>query len=382
VAHKTKTTLTNRDDGAGQHGVKPNRQSALSSLRYVPALRTVIPSSQLLAAASTARVGRQAAESQATNHRFSPVRFCRELWQAWDQFWFTAVEPYTLALIRILAGGMLFYTHLIWTIDLQGFLGPHSWVTTELVRKIHQGSYAQSYLWYVESPTLLVALHIAALVIFAMLTIGLFTRAASILAAVITLSYCHRLPGSLFGLDQINAMLAMYLAIAPCGAAYSFDRWLANRKAGEGGANRTSVSINIALRLIQIHMCVIYLFGGIGKMRGEMWWDGSALWYAIANFEYQSLNITWLVRFPWLIALLTHVTVFWETFYAFLIWPRYTRPLMLIAAFFVHSGIAIFLGMPTFGIAMLIGNLAFLSPSTTQLLVQAPQWLIGALRRR
>jgi hypothetical protein len=283
---------------------------------------------------------------------------------AWDRFWFTPTAPHTLAAIRILAGAMLFYTHLVWSLDLAEFFGPRSWISLDVVRAVNRDSYAWSYLWYIESPIWLWLVHCAALVVFALLTVGLFTRWTSILSAVITLSYCHRLPGVLFGLDQVNALLAMYLAVGPCGAVYSIDYWRAARRGGQGGVIRNSVGATVATRLIQLHMCIIYLFGGIGKMRGEMWWDGSALWYAIANYEYQSLDLTWLVRFPWLIAVLTHITVFWETFYAFLVWPRQTRPIVLGLAVLIHGGIALFLGMPTFGIAMIIGNLAFVSSET------------------
>jgi hypothetical protein len=60
--------------------------------------------------------------------------------------------------------------------------------------------------------------------------------------------------------------------------------------------------------------------------------------------------------------MLTHVTVFWETFYCVLVWPRLTRPIVLAIAVAVHGGIAMTLGMITFGTAMLIGNLAFVPP--------------------
>jgi hypothetical protein len=146
---------------------------------------------------------------------------------------------------------------------------------------------------------------------------------------------------------------------------WSVDRWLARRR-GEFAAPQPAVGTNLAIRLLQLHLCVIYLFGGIGKMRGELWWDGSAVWFAVANAEYQSLDLTWLAHTPWLIALLTHLTVFWETFYCFLIWPRLTRPVCLAMAVGVHGGIALFLGMPTFGLVMLIANLAFLSPETVR----------------
>ena len=123
---------------------------------------------------------------------------------------------------------------------------------------------------------------------------------------------------------------------------------------------------NIAIRLLQLHMCVIYLFGGIGKMRGDTWWDGSALWFAFASLEYQSLDMTWTVKHRWLLALLTHVTVFWETFYCFLVWPKLTRPICLLMAVAVHLGIAVCLGMKTFGLVMIIGNMAFLYPETVR----------------
>ncbi|MBC8352415.1 MAG: HTTM domain-containing protein [Planctomycetes bacterium] len=282
----------------------------------------------------------------------------------WNKFWFTPSEPHTLSLIRILAGAMLLYTHLVWSNDLIAFLGPDSWIPGEAARELQQGSYAWSHLWYIGSPGVLWAQHIVVLIIMAMLMVGLFSRVTSVLACLITISYCHRLEGALFGLDQVNAMLATYLMIGPSGAVYSVDRWLAKRKAGGSLAPPVATTNgNIAIRLIQVHMCVIYLFGGISKMRGEMWWDGTAVWYAVSNLEYQSLDMTWLVRYPWVIATLSHVTVFWETFYCFLVWPRATRPIVLALAACVHGGIALFLGMITFGVAMIIGNAAFLPSS-------------------
>jgi hypothetical protein len=116
-------------------------------------------------------------------------------------------------------------------------------------------------------------------------------------------------------------------------------------------------------------MCIIYLFGGVGKMKGFEWWEGSAVWYSVSNLEYQSLDMTWMVHAPWLGALLTHITVFWETFYCALVWPRLTRPIVLAIAVGVHGGIALFLGMITFGLAMLIGNFAFVSPRVVDAVV-------------
>lgn len=290
----------------------------------------------------------------------------------WNRFWFAPAEPQTLALIRILAGAMLFYTHLVWGIDLQAFLGPHAWLSRDAVTAIAGSDYAWSYLWYIDSPTLLRVAHAAALVVFFLLTIGCCTRIVSALAWFVTLAYCHRLQGALYGLDQVNAMLAMYLMVGPSGETYSVDAWWRRRRAARIPGTRLAASdacpaprigTNIAIRLMQVHLSIVYLFGGISKLKGSLWWDGSAVWFAIANYEYQSLDMTWLATWPWFIAMLTHITVFWETFYPVLVWPRFTRPIMIMLAICVHGGIALALGMPTFGLAMIIANMAFLPPS-------------------
>lgn len=283
---------------------------------------------------------------------------------AWDRFWFRPQAPHTLALIRILAGAMMLYTQCVWALDLDAFLGRHSWVPASLVRDYHRESWTWSFLWHVESPALLWTIHLGTVFVFACLTIGLWTRVMSVLAWVTCLMYCHRLTGALYGLDQVNTMLAMYLMIGSSGAVWSVDRWRVRRRSATEPA--PAIASNIAIRLMQLHLCVIYLFGGIGKMRGDLWWDGSALWYAAANYEYQSVDLTWIGHSPFLISLLTLLTLFWETFYPALVWPRLTRPFALGMAILVHGGIAVFMGMITFGVAMIIANLAFLDPATVQ----------------
>ena len=113
---------------------------------------------------------------------------------------------------------------------------------------------------------------------------------------------------------------------------------------------------------MQLHLCIIYLFSGLGKAMGETWWDGSAMWLAVANYEYQSIDLTWLADSPAILSLFAHITVGWELSDPALVWPRLTRPLVVAMSVPIHLGIALFLGMMTFGLAMIIANLAFVSP--------------------
>ena len=296
-------------------------------------------------------------------------RWISQCSRSWDQFWFTPTAPHTLALIRILVGMMLFYSHLVWLLDLQAFVGPHSWISTDASRFLQEQNYTWTYLWYISSPTALLVTHLIGMAIFIMLALGIFTPITSVLSWFIAICYCHRLEGALFGLDQINVMLVMYLMISPSGDAYSIDRRRRMKQQSSPDTIR-SVRANIAMRLMQIHLCIIYLFGGIGKMRGSEWWDGSASWWALANPEYQSLDMTWLAPHIMILSAITHVTVFWETFYCVLIWHRLTRPVMLMLAVLVHGSIALCMGMVTFGCIMLVANLAFIAPSTIDAWIQ------------
>jgi len=288
----------------------------------------------------------------------------RELRDAWNWFWFRSTDPATLGLIRIFAGSMLFYTHLVWSIDLVGFFGDQGRFSDEIVAHMHGGSsFAWSYLpLFDHSPMLLWMVHGLALVVLLMFTLGWWTRWTSLLAFAIAVSYAHRAPGALFGLDQINVMLAMYLMLGGAGEAYSLDRWYQRFRNPDIKLPSQSIAANISIRLIQLHMCTIYLFAGTGKLLGETWWEGTALWGAVANSEYQSMDMTWLASYPLLISIMTQVSIAWELSYAALVWPRLTRPIVILMSIPLHMGIAVCLGMVTFGLAMLIGNAAFISP--------------------
>lgn len=309
--------------------------------------------------------------------------YVRELRQAsvggWNRFWFAPTDPATFGLIRLFGGSMIFYTHLVWSMDLLGFFGPQGRITDEFARSFYGDSpFAFSYLFWIDSPALLWTVHIIGLIILAMFALGLFTRITSVLTFLITVSYMHRAAGALFGLDQINGLLALYLMVGPAGAAYSLDNILARKGwleflppwlRGTTGERDESVTANIAIRLIQVHMCIVYLFAGTGKLFGETWWNGTAMWLSFANYEYRSMDMTWLASHPYILDFLTHLTIVWECSYIVFVWPRLTRPLVIALAVPLHLGIALCMGMITFGLVMLIANLAFVSPALVRMVV-------------
>ena len=274
---------------------------------------------------------------------------------AWNRFWFTPADPLPLAVVRIAAGALFTWASFVWLLDAEAFFGPDGWQRPENVWRMNDQPWQWS--WYFAAGSVGAARVLAGITLVAaiMLTLGIATPLAAIVSFVGLVSAVNRAPLNVFGLDDTLGMLLIALAVGPAGAVLSVDRLLAPDIA----ADRPSVRANLAIRLIQLHLCVVYLFSGCGKLLGASWWEGTALWGAAANVQYRTLDLTWMASHPWLVNALTLGTLWWEIAYAALVWPRLTRRLFLAMAVPVHLGIGLTMGMMEFGLAMLAANMAF-----------------------
>jgi hypothetical protein len=63
--------------------------------------------------------------------------YLAEVWEAWNEFWFAPSSPTTLSAIRVLAGAMLLYTHLVWSIGLTDFFSDSGWLPQQLMHEVH-----------------------------------------------------------------------------------------------------------------------------------------------------------------------------------------------------------------------------------------------------
>ncbi|MFK7821471.1 MAG: HTTM domain-containing protein [Planctomycetaceae bacterium] len=286
---------------------------------------------------------------------------------AWHRFWFSESDPTVLCIMRILVGCMVTYTVFVWGLKFDAFLGDHAWNSPTLLAEVQADGFAPSFWWYVPAEARW-AVHCGCLVILASFAVGLFTRATSILSMAILISYSYRAHLANYGLDQINALLTFYLCIAPCGARFSVDQMI-RKKRGKPTVVRPSVAANLATRLTQVHFCVIYSFAGLAKLQGEGWWNGEAIWMAVANSEYQTMDMTWIAWYPWISDIATHTTILFELTFWVLVWGR-CRPVVLATAAALHIGIGAMMGMWTFAFIMIFGHLSFWSPALVNRLLK------------
>lgn len=275
--------------------------------------------------------------------------------EAWNSFWFTPTDPLPLSLVRICAGALLGWASFVWLLDAEAFFGNDGWQRPENVWRMNDQPWQWS--WYFLAGSAGTARILAGITLAAavMLTLGIATPLAAIVSLAGFISAVNRSPLNVFGFDDTLGMLLIAVLVGPAGAVLSVDRLLAP----DHVAARPSVRANLAIRLIQVHLCVIYLFSGCGKLLGASWWEGTALWGAAANVQYRTLDLTWLASHPLLVNAFTLGTLWWEISYAVLVWPRLTRRIFLVMAVPVHLGIGLAMGMMEFGLAMLVANMAF-----------------------
>jgi len=327
----------------------------------------------------------------------------QDLVRGWNRFWFEPTDPVPLAFIRILTGSLIFYIYASTYGETLHLIGPEAWIDQHAIqelRSLYTGMtdpqqrqinrwYGQSVWFYVQQPWAVLLLQAGFLVAAVCYTLGLGSRLATFVVWFGHLSFVQRGYITWFGMDSVLSMLLLYQLLGPTGATLSLDRlWQRYRQAqaalgskgvvqAEDLAVAPSWSANLSLRLIQVHMGVIYFFAGVSKLQGDRWWSGSAAWYTMVVPELELFSMRWLAQTPaWLYVSLvfaaTYYTLAFEIAFIFLVWNRVLRPIMLAGAVALHAGIGLFMGLMGFGVAMLTGCAAFLSP-------QGLRWFLRVL---
>lgn len=285
----------------------------------------------------------------------------REFGAGWTRFWFTPSDPSMLSLVRLLVGIVVVYLHATLSFDLLRFFGPNGLLPAREIAPLDAGS--PSYLDFLNTSGELWTVHLIGLAILLLFAAGLWTRVTSILALVVFLSDVHRAPMITGLTEPIVAMVMLYLCLAPCGARFSLDRWLAGRKNPAGlPAAPLSTAATIATRLIQVHLCLWVAMMGFSKLTGDIWWSGMGIWWLVAREDSRVADFTWLHTAPKLIDFWSHVVVLFELSFPVLIWAPLARPLLLPLAVVIWGSLALLTGDFTFPLAMLIASLSFVPP--------------------
>src|SRR5699024_4581753 len=147
-----------------------------------------------------------------------------------------------------------------------------------------------------------------------------------------------------YGLDSFTGIALFYCLVFPVGKQHSIDALIFK--------NRIKSNFNYA-RVLQVHLCIIYLFAGLPKMLAASWWDGIAIWRAMTNI-YSSVD-----NLPYILFVVAGVaTILLEICYPILVWFKNSRIILVLLMILLHINIAVIMNLYVFTCVMIALNIS------------------------
>jgi hypothetical protein len=183
------------------------------------------------------------------------------------------------------------------------------------------------------------------------LTVGLFTKAANVVVALLLIVLQRRDVYVLNSGDLLLRELALYLCLMPSGEVWSLDA----RRRGS-----SELRAPWGLRMLQMQVSMLYAFSVIAKLHGTSWQDGSAVGKALQLGDLQRFVVPeGMATSITISALMTYGTIVVETALAICLWlPRAKYVAMALGAS-IHLGIEATLLIGWFSLTVISTYLAF-----------------------
>lgn len=280
---------------------------------------------------------------------------------AWCRYATGPIDTFMLGPIRAGLGLLCLWSWINLGLDLNDWMGPDGWLPLEQSIAFRKSNLAWSWsLWDYVPQAGVLPVYLLGLVAITLWTLGAKCRITGPIVWILFHSTVRRLPIMLFGFDSVMGAFLLYFAITGTGGeSVSIDRLLA-RRSGKEPSPSAQIRGTVALRLLQLQMCLIYGAAGLAKLLGEPWWTGSAAYFLVANTEFRGVSLLEsLGESHSLTAICTFFPLWTEILYPVLIWPKMLRPLVLVLTVGMHLAIATTLGLWEFSLAMIAVNLAF-----------------------
>ena len=249
---------------------------------------------------------------------------------------------------------LLLLFHLVWLssdiLSLHGSRGIVPWELTDLLRDPRvPGLSTLARPWMLvgigEEPAIVLLLSVYAGSLLA-LALGVHARISAFVAWGLHLGLLTSAFASYYGVDQLANTFLFYLFVA------SFRR--RDETIAVGG-----------LRVVQAHLCVVYLAAGLDKARGHQWWNGEAIWQTVSQPVFATFDLASFAAHSWIPMLLGWATLVVEIGYALFVWPRHTRKVWCLATIGLHLGTGVLMGLVFFSSVMiLLTSCLFLIPET------------------
>ncbi len=202
----------------------------------------------------------------------------------------------------------------------------------------------------ISDPRVELAFYLFLIVCSIFTTIGLWTRASSLLLAIGMVSLHHRDAALLHGGDTVLRVCILYMAIGPFGRACSVDRLIRLWK-GKEPSGPVLVSL-WPQRLICYNVALIYFTTVWLKSFGGLWKNGTATWYPARLNEFHRFPVPDFMNNIPMVYVTTYGTLVTELSLATLVFFKPFRKYALLGGIMMHAFIEYSMNIPLFSYLM------------------------------
>ena len=183
---------------------------------------------------------------------------------------------------------------------------------------------------------------------------GFFTRVSIFIVWAIHLMIFNSTEIFSYGVDAFMNILLFYSLLMPLTSRWSLDYILLKKRKKAGN----SVYESFFVRVLQIHICIAYFFGGVSKLIMPGWLSGNSIWQTLMLPHFKVIDFSFLANHPFITTAIGCIVVTLELFYPLMMCFNKARKPWLIAIISMHVFIGCFMSLPFFGLIMIIFNLA------------------------
>ena len=278
------------------------------------------------------------------------MKLLGELRTRWSAFFFEPRSPLPIACFRILFGVLVLLQLLALYPDLRLWFGrspPRLFVRPNL----------EVDFLAVSSTSELNAVWLVLIAAALLLTIGLFTRFASVVVYLGLLSMYHDNAALLNGGDTLIRAMSFFLMFSNAGAALSVDRVIQIRRGRPDPAAIPRAPV--AERLMQLQLAWVYLCTAVWKIESPAWRQGTMIYYVLNIEGLRRYALPVLSQSALLTMLATWATVVIEGALGVLVWVPRLRYYVLGAGVCMHLAMDLLLDIPFFQWSMLVAYVLF-----------------------
>jgi hypothetical protein len=280
---------------------------------------------------------------------------------------------YSLSLLRIIYGAIILGFLATNFADRQYLWGVASrWVDPEAERRGWPGLFE---IVFPKDDAALFDLSYAVLAILALLfLLGWQTRFVTPLLLVFWVSLATNSTVLTNGGDTIMRISLAFLIVADVSRHWSLDSWLRARGSrwsrplwrGAFADTVKSTAHNAAVILCAYQIMLVYVNSAIYKLAGVEWREGTAFYYSLVLDVFRPFPALSDLAWQWDVGVFvaTFLSIWVQLLFPVLVLWRPTRILALVVILGMHLGIAIFLGLWPFSLAMIALDLLFVRDSS------------------